>query len=168
MSDAQGQTGQVRLERLYLKDASFESPRVPEVFAESYQPEVQLDINSRTNTLGNSRYEVVLTATVRAKLQSGKTAFIVEIQQAGVFLVEGLENEVLRRVLGTVCLTTLFPYVRESVDSLVIKGGFPAINLAPVNFDALFADALARAARRGADGADNPTAGATGDGAVKH
>jgi preprotein translocase subunit SecB len=137
-------SGQVRLERLYLKDASFESPRSPGVFTEAWKPEMQLDINSRANGIAEELFEVVLTVTLRAKLESGKTAFIIEIQQAGLFRIEGVEPEVRQRVLGTVCPNTLFPYVRETVDSMAVRGGFPAIQLAPVNFDALFADALSK------------------------
>ncbi|MFP6815966.1 MAG: protein-export chaperone SecB [Pseudomonadales bacterium] len=135
-------TGQVRLERIYLKDSSFESPRSPGVFAEAWKPEMQLEVNARSNTLENNRYEVVLTVTLRAKGESGKTAFIIEVQQAGLFVIEGIEDDVLQRVLATVCPNTLFPYVRESVDSMAVRGGFPAIQLAPMNFDAAYADAV--------------------------
>ncbi len=139
--DTAGQ-GQVLLERLYLKDASFESPRSPAVFSEPWQPEFQLDINTRTDHLAEERFEVVLSATLRAKADGGRVAYIVEVQQAGVFQVSGLEPESRQRVLGTLCPGTLFPYVRETVDSLVVKGGFPAVHLAPVNFEALYAEAL--------------------------
>lgn len=134
--------GQVRLERLYLKDVSFESPRTPDVFGEAWQPEFQLDINTRTNGLADERFEVVLTVTLRAKSDSGKTAYIVEVQQAGVFQISNLDEAASQRVLGTLCPGTLFPYVRETVDSLAVKGGFPAVQLAPVNFEALYAEAL--------------------------
>lgn len=134
--------GQLLLERLYLKDASFESPRSPAVFGERWQPEFQLDINTRTTGLGDDRYEVVLAVTLRAKGDAGKTAYIAEIQQAGVFHVSGLADAQRQRVLGTMCPGTLFPYVRETVDNLVVKGGFPAVHLAPVNFDGLYQEAL--------------------------
>jgi preprotein translocase subunit SecB len=150
------QGGQVLLERLYLKDASFESPRSPAVFTERWQPEYQLDINTRTTGLGDDRFEVLLSVTLRAKTEGGKTAYIVEIQQAGVFLLKDLEEQALQRVLGTLCAGTLFPYVRESVDNLVVKGGFPAVHLAPVNFEALYADALRKRAAAAAGGA-SPT-----------
>lgn len=139
--EAAGQ-GQLLLERLYLKDASFESPRSPGVFGERWQPEFQLDINTRTTSLGSDRYEVVLAVTLRAKGDGGKTAYIAEIQQAGVFQVSGLADGPRQRVLGTMCPGTLFPYVRETVDNLVVKGGFPAVHLAPVNFDGLYQEAL--------------------------
>jgi preprotein translocase subunit SecB len=137
---------QVLLERLYLKDSSFESPRSPAIFGERWQPDFQLDINTRTTGLGDDRYEVVLSITLRAKTEGGKTAYIVEIQQAGTFLLKDLDDQALQRVLGTLCAGTLFPYVRESVDSLVVKGGFPAVHLAPVNFEALYAEALRKQA----------------------
>tara|TARA_A100001037_G_scaffold131137_3_gene118907 strand:- start:230 stop:688 length:459 start_codon:yes stop_codon:yes gene_type:complete len=148
--------GHVSLERLYLKDASFESPRSPGVFTETWKPEMQLDINSRANGVGENLFEVVLTVTLRAKLENGKTAFIIEIQQAGVFRIEGVDDQTRQRVLGTVCPNTLFPYVRETIDSLSVRGGFPAVHLAPVNFDALFAQALAQQ-----EGAQDPQGGVT-------
>ncbi len=144
-------SGQVRLERLYLKDASFESPSTPDVFREEWKPEVQVDINTRSTEQPENRHEVLLTLTLRAKLGDGKTAFIVEVQQAGIFFIDGLNAETLQAVLATMCPTTLFPYIRENVDSLVVKGGFPPMHLAPVNFDALYGEAL----RKQAEGADS-------------
>ena len=132
----------MRLERIYLKDASWESPKSPQVFTEAWQPEIQVDINTRFTRLEDARFEVVLSVTLRAKVEGGKTAFIVEVQQAGLFAVEDAPDDMLQRLLATVCPATLFPYAREAVDSLALKGGFPALNLAPVNFDALYADAL--------------------------
>lgn len=142
--DGQGSAGpgQILLERLYLKDASFESPRSPVTFTEPWKPEFHLDINTRTTGLGQDRFEVVLSATLRANGEGGKAAYIAEIQQAGVFQVAGLPDFERNRVLGTLCPGTLFPYVRETVDNLVVKGGFPAVHLAPVNFEALYAEAL--------------------------
>lgn len=139
---AGGQGGQLRLERLYLKDASFESPRSPVVFGESWKPEFSLDINTRTNRLGEERFEVVLSATLKATAEGDKTAYIIEVQQAGVFLVSNLPQERIQQVLGTLCPATLFPYLRETVDSLAVKGGFPAVHLAPVNFESLYAEAV--------------------------
>ena len=136
------QTVQVRLERIYLKDASWESPRSPGVFSEDWAPQIHADINTKSNRLDESRFESVLTLNLTAKTGEDTTAFIVEVQQAGLFNITGLEGEVLRRVLGTICPTTLYPYAREAVDNLTLKGGFPALNVAPVNFDVLYAEAL--------------------------
>jgi preprotein translocase subunit SecB len=132
------------LERIYVKDLSFESPRAPEVFREPWQPQIQLDINTRTSGLGDERFEVVLTVTANAKSPAGQTQMIVEVQQAGVFRIRGLTEDRLRRVLATHCPGILFPYVRESIDGLVVKGGFPPLMLAPVNFDAMFEEAVKR------------------------
>jgi preprotein translocase subunit SecB len=140
---ANGPQPQVRLERIYLKDSSFESPGTPDVFVEEWKPEINVDIGTRANTGPNGRFEVVLSGTIRAKRASGKTAFIVEVQQAGLFFIQGLSGDMLQMALGTVCPTTLFPYLRETIDNLVVKGGFPALHLAPVNFDALFRQAVA-------------------------
>jgi preprotein translocase subunit SecB len=135
---------ELNLERIYVRDASFESPHAPDVFREQWQPNIQLEINTRANGLGEERYEVVLTATVSAKSDAGKTLLIVEVQQAGIFRVRGLAEDGLRRLLATQCPTILFPYIRETVDSLMARGGFPPLHLAPVNFDAMFAEALKR------------------------
>ena len=155
-SPAQNQTVQVqmRIERLYVKDASFESPGAPAIFAENVRPKMQVDINTTANDLGNNRHEVVLRATVTAQLEDDKTAYVVEAQQAGVFVIEGVSGGPLRQVLGVVCPNTLFPYLRETLDSLLMKGSFPPITLAPVNFEVLFAQAQAQAQ--------------SGDGGVKH
>ncbi len=132
------------LERIYIRDLSFESPRAPEVFREPWQPQLQLDINARTNGLGDERFEVILTVTVNAKSPAGQTQMIVEVQQGGVFRIRGLPEDQLRRVLATHCPGILFPYVRETIDTLVVKGGFPPLMLAPVNFDAMFEEAVKR------------------------
>jgi preprotein translocase subunit SecB len=132
------------LERIYIRDVSFESPRAPEVFRDSWQPNIQLDINTRANNLGEERFEVIVTATAHARSAAGQTLMIVEVQQGGVFRIKGLNGDQLRRALATHCPGILFPYIRESVDSLVVKGGFPPLQLAPVNFDAMFDEALKR------------------------
>lgn len=130
------------LERIYIRDLSFESPRAPDVFREPWQPNIQLDINTRANNLGEERFEVILTVTVNAKSAAGLTLMIVEVQHAGIFRIKGLPEDRLRRILATHCPNILFPYIRESVDSLVVKGGFPALQLAPVNFDAMLEEAM--------------------------
>ncbi len=134
----------MRIERIYIKDASFESPGAPAIFSENFQPQMQVDINTTVNSLGDQRHEVVLSATVTAQRDENKVAYVVEVQQAGIFVIEGVTDAPLRQVLGVICPNTLFPYLRESLDTLVIKGGFPPLLLAPVNFDALFAQAMRR------------------------
>ena len=134
---------QVTLERIYLRDASFESPKAPDVFGQDWKPAVQVDINASNRHLDGNRYEVTLRVTLEAK-QGEEVALIVEVQQAGIFRLEGLDDELRTRVLATTCPATLFPYVRETADSLAVRGTFPPFMLAPMNFDALFAEAHRR------------------------
>ncbi len=154
-SDAAGQANRneaaVRIERLYLKDASFESPGSPAVFTESFQPQNQVDINTSVNSQGEGRHEVVLAVTVTARRDEDRVAFIAEAQYAGLFTITGVSEEQLRQVLGVFCPTTLFPYVRECLDGLVVKGGFPALQLAPINFDVLYAQAMQQQAQQSQD-----------------
>lgn len=138
----------LRIERLYLKDASFESPGTPALFGEQYKPETQVDINTRVNNLGDNRHEVVLSATVTTKRNGDKVAFVVEVQYAGIFVIEGVQGQQLQQVLGIACPSTLFPYVRENLDSLVVRGGFAALQMAPINFEVLYAQAMQQAARK--------------------
>jgi preprotein translocase subunit SecB len=141
------------LERIYVKDVSFESPRAPHVFREPWQPNVQLDINSRAAGVGDDRYEVVLTVTVNVRTPDSVTSAIVEVQQAGLFRLKGMSDEQRGRMLATFCPNLLFPYVRETVDSLMQRGSLPALLLSPVNFDALFEEALKRRASNAGAGA---------------
>lgn len=130
----------VHIHRLYLKDASFESPATPEVFTSSneFQPSVDLQLNTETQRLAEGAYEVVLTATVTGSTEE-RTAFVVEIKQAGIFGIQGFAGEELNQVLGAYCPSILFPFAREIVADLVAKGSLPQLVLQPVNFDALYA-----------------------------
>ncbi len=147
--------GQVRIEKLYLKDASFESPNTPALFQQEWKPEIELNINTRSEQVVPNYFEVVLTVTVTAKLE-GKTAFIAELQQAGLFHMEGFPEEAIRRTVGIFCPTTLFPYVREAVDSMVVRGGFPPLNLVPINFEAAYEEAMRHAEAQAAQEGDAP------------
>jgi preprotein translocase subunit SecB len=105
-----------------------------------------VDLNTKSSRLDEEgNHEVVLTLTITAKLEE-QTGFLVEVQQAGIFFVSGIEGEALRQLLSTVAPTMLFPYAREAIDSLVVRGGFPALMIAPVNFDALYRQAVAQQA----------------------
>lgn len=126
---------------IYLKDVSFEAPNSPEVFKTEFQPEIQMNLNIDTNALEDNVYEVVLAVTVTAKVKD-KSAFLVELQQAGVFTLKGFDEENLGPMLGIYCPNVLFPYARESIASLVTKGGFPQLLLEPVNFEVLYSQHL--------------------------
>ncbi|MDX9875410.1 MAG: protein-export chaperone SecB [Spongiibacteraceae bacterium] len=132
---------QFALQRIYIKDLSFESPLGAKVFTKQWKPQIKVDLNTRSDRVNDENFEVVLTITITAKLEE-ETAFLVEVQQGGVFFVQGVEGEALRRLLSVVCPTILFPYARETIDSLVTRGSFPALMLQPVNFEALYLQAL--------------------------
>jgi preprotein translocase subunit SecB len=139
---------QFAMQRIYSKDVSFESPATPNVFKKPWQPKINVDLNTRSNPVdAEGNFEVVLSITLTAKMEE-ETAFLVEVQQAGIFFIKGFTDDQLRRVLGTAAPNILFPYARETIDALVVKGGFPAIMLAPVNFDALFEQALQQQAQQ--------------------
>ncbi len=145
MADEQVQQ-QFAMQRIYTKDISFESPAAPDIFKKQWQPAVSVDLNTKSDKIDDSgNFEVVLSVTITAKVDE-ETAFLVEVQQGGIFLITGIEGDDLRRVLGTAAPNILFPYARESIDNLCVKGGFPPIMLAPVNFDALYQQALAQSA----------------------
>jgi preprotein translocase subunit SecB len=129
------------IQRVYVKDSSFEAPGAPLVYQEKWEPKVHLDLNNESRPLAQDVYEVMLSITVTVTLGE-KTAFLAEVKQAGVFTVRGFEEEPLKRVLGGFCPNVLFPYIRERISNLIEHGGFPALYLAPINFDALYDERL--------------------------
>ena len=139
MSENQNQGGQFGLERLFVKDLSFEVPN-SKVFLGEWKPEMDVQLNTETVRLDETHYEVSVTVTVTAK-NAGATAFVAEVKQAGIFLIAGVPDEQLTQLVGAYCPNILFPYVREAISDLVNRGSFPQLLLAPVNFDALFAQA---------------------------
>ncbi len=150
MSEEQKQP-QFALQRIYVKDLSFEAPGSPFVFQQDWTPKVNLDLNSNSQQIAENMYEVVVSLTVTVTNQESeeaeaKTAFLVEVQQAGLFHIDGLEEAQLHHTLGAFCPNVLFPYAREAIDNAVNRGSFPALMLAPVNFDALYAEAMQRQA----------------------
>jgi preprotein translocase subunit SecB len=134
---------QFSLQRIYVKDLSFEAPKSPEIFRQEWAPSVALDLNTKQKHLDGDFHEVVLTLSVTVKTGE-EIAFIAEVQQAGIFLIKGLDAASMSHTLGAFCPNILFPYAREALDSLVIRGSFPALMLSPVNFDALYSQELQR------------------------
>jgi len=129
------------LQQLYIKDMSFEAPNTPKIFQQNgIEPETELNIRNSHTSAGENLYEVVLHISVHAK-QGDQTIFLTEIDQAGLFAISGYSADQASQLLGTQCPATLFPYVRESISSLVSKGGFPPLILQPINFEALYAQA---------------------------
>jgi len=129
------------VEKIYVKDVSFESPNAPAVFNEAVQPELQLNLNQRVQRLGENAFEVVLAVTLTCKA-GDKTAYVAEVKQAGVFGLVGLDPQSVDVLLGTQCPNILFPYVRSLVSELIQAGGFPPFFLQPINFEGLYADTL--------------------------
>ena len=137
-AEGRAQEQQFSIQKLYLKDVSFESPNSPAVFADGeWKPEINIQLNSSNKSIGQDTYGVDLKITVTAK-QNKKTAFLVELTQSGIFTVAGFEQDNLRGMLGAYCPETLFPFAREAIAELISKGGFPPLLLAPVNFNALY------------------------------
>ncbi len=154
MADEQAAVNQQQfsVQRIYIKDVSFESPATPGVFKKQWQPKVNVDLNTRSSAIDEEgNFEVVLAITITAKIEE-ETAFLIEVQQAGIFYIRGFEGDDLRRILGTAAPNVLFPYAREMIDSLCIKGAFPAIMLAPVNFEMVYQQALAQAQNAAKEG----------------
>ena len=129
------------IEKIYLKDVSFESPAAPAIFTADWSPEINMDLNSQGKHIENDFYEVELSITVTAK-NNETTGFLVEIKQCGIFSIGGMDEANLNGMLGSFCPNILFPYAREAISDLVSKGGFPQLLLAPVNFDAIYAQHL--------------------------
>ncbi|MGB2271754.1 MAG: protein-export chaperone SecB [Pseudomonadales bacterium] len=139
---------QFAVQRTYIKDFSFETPMGVKVFTQAFQPKVKMDVNTRGNQVGDGAHEIVLTITITAQVEE-ETAYLIELQQAGIFAVSGFPAEQLQHVLGAVCPNFLFPYAREAIDSMAVKGGFPPLSLAPIDFDAIFRQSQATAADAG-------------------
>ncbi|MBZ9558723.1 MULTISPECIES: protein-export chaperone SecB [Modicisalibacter] len=138
---------QFSLQRIYVKDISFESPNAPAVFQQPFQPKVGLDLNTASEQVGENLYEVVVKVTAQVShAESGSTSFLVEVEQAGLFRIAGLAGEQLDHTLGAFCPNVLFPYARECIDNLVNRGSFPPLMLAPVNFEAMYAQKKQRQA----------------------
>jgi len=130
--------GRFVIQKIYVKDVSFETPHSPQIFMEKWEPEVSLQINNNAAVLSEGVHEVTLAVTVTAKL-SDKVAYLIEVQQAGIFNATGFGASDMGAILGSYCPNILFPFVREVISDVVTKGGFPQLVLAPVNFDALYA-----------------------------
>ncbi|MGR9105656.1 MAG: protein-export chaperone SecB [Gammaproteobacteria bacterium] len=138
------QEKQFSIQKIHVKDVSLEAPNSPAIFAETWDnPNVEINLSSNAQSLQKDLFEVSLTVTVTVKVKK-KTAYLVEVCQAGIFSVSGLTEGEMGPLLGSFCPNLLFPYAREVVSDLIAKGGFPPMHLAPVNFDALYAQHVER------------------------
>ena len=125
------------IQKVYVKDLSFETPNSPKIFTEKWNPKTDVHIQTENNKLDEKIYEVAIVVTVTAT-QDDTTAFLVEVKQAGIFFIENFPEEQQKQLLGSYCPNILFPFARETVAEMVAKGGFPQLLLNPVNFDALY------------------------------
>lgn len=149
------QSKQVGIQRIYLKDSSFEAPGTPAVFTQEWKPKINLNLSTANRKMDvevepgaedpGDVYEVTLTVEARAML-GDNTAFLCEVKQSGLFFLKGLSAEELTQVLGSFCPSQLYPYAREAISDLVGKGGFPSLALQPVNFDGMLAESQRKAA----------------------
>lgn len=135
---------QFAIQKIYTKDISFETPNAPKIFTQKWEPALDFNLGTHAELIENSVYEISLTITVTVKI-ADSTAYLVEVNQAGIFTIGGFTEQELGPMLGSFCPNVLFPYAREVVSDLVNKGGFPQLILAPVNFDALYMQHLQQA-----------------------
>lgn len=126
------------MQKIYVKNTSFASPNASRIFSQDWKPDISLDLNVTHNDLDKMLYEVVLSVAVSAD-NAGMAAFVVEVDQAAIFQIEGFPEQDLLQALGAACPSVMFPYLRETVDHLLLKGGYPPLMIAPINFDALYA-----------------------------
>jgi preprotein translocase subunit SecB len=137
------------LQNIYMKDASFEAPSGPNIPTTEWNPQFGLNMNTAGSTLADNLHEVVLTITLEAKLGE-RVAYLVEVKQAGMFLIRNYAVDEARRIVGGFCPGVLFPYARQAVSDLIMRGGFPPFLLPPVNFDQLFQQSIEQAAQQAA------------------
>ncbi|MEI8054555.1 MAG: protein-export chaperone SecB [bacterium] len=129
------------IQRIYIKDLSYEAPSTPEIFQTEWAPQVDFNLQTDSKKITDDVYEVVLQVTVTVKLKD-ITAFLVEVKQAGLFTVKGFTKEQLDPMLGSFCPNILFPYARELISATISHGSFPPLYLAPINFDAMYQEQL--------------------------
>jgi preprotein translocase subunit SecB len=136
-STEEKQAARFVIQKIYTKDVSFESPNSPDIFREEWKPQLDLQLGNEYRRIDEENHEIILSVTVTAKV-GDKTAFLVEVKQAGIFSLTGYSDEEMGPLVGSYCPNTLFPFVREVVSDVVTKGGFPQLVLSPVNFDAMY------------------------------
>ena len=125
------------IEKLYIKDASIEVPNAPQIFTDRTAPQVSVELANAAQKLEEGIFDVSIKVTVTAKV-GDKTAFLVEVAQAGIFVIRNMPDENLEPVLAVACPNILFPYAREAVSDMVTRAGFAPVLLNPINFEALY------------------------------
>jgi preprotein translocase subunit SecB len=155
---------QFTVEKIYVKDVSFEAPKTPQAFGEQGQPQLQMNLNQRVTRINDtSTFEVVLGINLTCKLSEDNTVYLVEVQQAGLFNLSGFDDQSLDAMLGTHCPSILYPYARQTIADLIQAGGFTPFLLQPINFDALYAEGVRQRAAQVGQGADLASGGTSGN-----
>lgn len=137
------------IQRVYLKDISFETPMGIEAFTKSFKPAIQQDMNIQVASVNEGVFEVTLFLTITARIEN-RAVFLVEIKQAGLFVIAGVEGPQMSHLIHSTCPEILFPYAREAIDGIITRGGFPPLMLPPINFDAMYVQAVQAAAQQAA------------------
>lgn len=142
--------GHFTIQKIYIKDLSLEAPNAPAVFKKQWTPEVSMQLSNAAVALGGDEHEITLSLTVTAKLGE-TTAYLVEVQQAGIFSIKGFDQQAQSAIVGSHCPSVLFPFAREAVSDIVTKSGFPQLLLVPINFDALYQQQLQQSKKLSAE-----------------
>ncbi len=154
MTNGQQPQATFQIEKIYVKDLSLEIPNAPQIFTQQAQPQLEVRLDTAAAPFSEGYFEASVSATVTAKA-GDKTIFLAEAVQAGIFQVRNIQPDDLNPLLGIACPTILFPYLRETISDLVIRGGFPPVLLAPVSFEALYMQRKQQE-QAGAQGAADP------------
>ena len=155
---ANSSAAQFTVEKIYVKDVSFEAPNTPHVFNEQGQPQLNMNLNQKVARLDGDLFEVVLGITLTCTVNE-RTVYLAEVEQAGIFGLAGFDDRTLDMMLGTYCPNVLFPYVRQSISDLITAGGFPPFYMQPINFEALYAEGLRRRSEQGSQQSVSMTEG---------
>ena len=135
------------IQRVYTKDISFETPNSPGVFLSEWKPEVEINVSTNANTIEEGTFEIILTLTVTVKSDE-KTAYLIEVQQAGIFIISGFSQQEMGPIIGVACPSNLFPYAREVISDIVSKGSFPQMVLQPINFEQMYQQHMSELAKQ--------------------
>jgi preprotein translocase subunit SecB len=149
-ASTENQEARFVIQKIYTKDISFETPNSPEIFRDEWKPQLDLQLGNEYRRIDDDNHEITLTVTVTAKVEE-KVAFLAEVKQAGIFSLTGYSDQEMGPLVGSYCPNALFPFAREVISDIVLKGGFPQLVLAPVNFDALYMNQIEQAKKQAAD-----------------
>lgn len=143
MADEANKNPVFQIQRVYLKDMSLEIPHAPQIFLEQAQPTVEISLDTSSQKLAESIFEVTVVVTVTTKINTDKVVFLTEVKQAGIFELRNIPGEQMDMVLNVICPNTIYPYLRSNVADIIQRAGFPPIHLAEINFEAIYHQKMA-------------------------